>query len=128
MSDPYRRATSFYQDISGNQFVTTAGTTATLVTVKNASYTLYIQKIHIEVTTSAAQTWSFQDSAGSPIPVVPSVSTASIAHFDFDFGPLGVPLTVAKNFVLSISAAGAAGWVSWEGYQKLTVVTSPASL
>lgn len=120
MGEPYRRKRTFYQDISGSLLVAAAATTSTLVTVRNGNNTLYVQRVHIEVTTTGAFTWSFQDSAGTPIPIVPSVSTAAVAHFDFDFGPEGVPCTVGKNLVLSISAAGAAGWVTWEGYSKLT--------
>jgi hypothetical protein len=128
MSDPYRRRTSFYQDISGAFNVGTATTTTTLVTARNANYTIWIQKLHIEVTTSAVQTWTFADSAGTPVNIVPAVSTSSIAHFDFDFGPEGVPLTLGKNFVLTISAAGAAGWVSWEGYSVLANGTAVGSI
>jgi hypothetical protein len=128
MSEPYRRFRSFYQDISNNRHVASSDTgLITLVTVKNANYTLFIQKIHIEITTGAAQTWTFQDSAGTPVPIVPSVSVAAVAHFDFDFGPNGVPCTVGTNFVLNISGAGAVGWATWEGYQQLTVVTDAKS-
>lgn len=127
MGEPYRRKRTFYQDISGSLFVAAAATTSTLVTDRNANNTLYIQKVHIEITTTGAFTWTLQDSAGSPVPIIPAVSTAAVAHFDFDYGPEGVPCTVGKNLVLSISAAGAAGWVTWEGYQKLTVVTDAAS-
>lgn len=123
-ADSYRRQVSYYQDISGSLTVTTAATSSTLVTARNTSQTIFIQKIHVEVTTSAAQTWSFTDSAGTPVNIVPSVSTAAIAHFDFDFGPLGVPCTAGKNFLLTISSAGAAGQITWEGYQKLSGTTA----
>lgn len=129
MSDPYRRYTSFYQDVSGSFRVLAAdGGPDTLVTVRNANYTLNLQKVHIEVTTTGAFTWTFQDSAGTPVPLVPSISTAAIAHFDFDFGPKGIPLTLGKNLVLSISGAGAVGWVAWEGYSQLANATAVASV
>lgn len=128
MGEPYRRLRTFYQDVSGSFRVVAADAGPdTLVTVRNANYTIYVQKIHIEVTTTGAFTWTFQDSAGSPIPIVPSVSTAAIAHFDFDFGPNGVPLTLGKSLVLSISGAGAVGWVSWEAYSVLATGTAAAS-
>lgn len=124
MSNPYRRYTSFYQDISNSQAVAAGTGDTTLVTAK-ANHTIHIQKVHIEITTgSAGKTWTFEDSAATPVVIVSAVDAASVAHFDFDFGPKGVPLTEAKNFVLNVSAAGAVGWVTWEGYQKLTAVAS----
>lgn len=126
MGEPYRRARTFYQDISGTFNVLAGSTTTTLVTCgKPTKDTIYIQKIHVEVTAgSATKTWTFQDSAGTPVLLVPSIDASAIAHSDFDFGPNGIPLTQGTNLVLSISAAGAGGWISWEGYEKLTVVTS----
>ena len=58
------------------------------------------------------------------MPIVPSVSAAAIAHFDFDFGPDGVPCTEGTAFNLNVSGAtGAVGWVSWEALKR---VTNPA--
>ena len=124
MSEPYRRKVTFYQNISGALNVAAATTTTTLVTGKTSD-TIFIQKLHFEITTgSAAKTWTIQDSNGTPVVIVPSVDASAVAHFDFDFGPEGVPLTEAKNLVLSISAAGAVGWVTWEGYSKRTAVVA----
>lgn len=124
MSEPYRRKRSFYQDVSGSLNVTASTDDTTLVTVR-ANNTLYLQKLHIEVTAgSSSKTWSFTDTANSPITLIPSVDVGAVAHFDFDFGPEGIPLTEGKNFLLNVSAAGAAGWVSWEMYQKLTAVAA----
>ena len=122
-ADAYLKQRMVYQDISGNLHTLAGTTTTTLVTNTKTTEQIFIQKIHIEITTGAAQTWSFQDS--TPTDIVPAVSVAAIAHFDFDFGPLGVPCALAKNFVLTISAAGAVGWTSWEGYQKRTAVGVP---
>ncbi len=124
MSEPYRRLRASYKDISGNRFIATTDSSVITLATGTTNDTIFVQKIHIEVTTSNAQTWTFQDSAGSPVPIVPSVSTASVAHFDFDFGPNGVPCTVGTNFNVSISGAGAAGWIAWEGYSKRTTVAA----
>lgn len=125
MGEPYRRYRTFYQDASGALNVTAAMTGAqTLFTVKTAD-TLYLQKVHFEVTTGvASKTWTIQDSNGTPVVFVPAVDASAVAHFDFDFGPNGVPATEAKNLVLSISAAGSVGWVSWEAYVKRTGVVA----
>lgn len=126
MSEPYRRLTSFYQNISGTLNVAAATTTTTLVTGRtDLNETIFLQKVHVEITTgSSGKTWTFQDSNGTPVVLVPSIATDSVAHFDFDFGPNGIPCTQGKNLVLSISAAGAVGWVSWEGYQKRTAIAA----
>lgn len=122
MGEPYRRNTTFYQSISGTLNVLTSTDDTTLVSTKT-NYTMFLQRLHIEITAaSSGKTWTFKDSAGTPILLVPSIATDSIAHFDFDFGPNGIPLTEEKNFLLDVSATGAGGWVAWEGYQKLTKV------
>jgi hypothetical protein len=121
----YQRYCQIYQDISGSYNVAVGGTTATLVTNSRSRDSIFIQKLHIEVTAGAAQTWTIRDTAGTPINFVPSVSTTAIAHFDFDFGPKGISGTVGTNLELLISAAGAIGWVSWEGYQRQTSTGVP---
>lgn len=121
MSDPYRRARTFHQSISGNLAVTSSTDDTTLVTVRNANTTIFIQQVYAYITTDAAQSWSFEDSNGTAVKVCkvttsPGVDTA----WRWDFGPRGVPLTEGKNFVLNVSATGLAGHIEWEGYAKLT--------
>ena len=122
MSDGYRRQRVIYQDVSGSLVVTTATTTSTLVALK-ANYTTYVQRIDIQVTTGSATTWSVRDDNSTVVDLTGTldVSTAP-THFQIDLGPIGVPITQAKNLKLVIGAAGAAGTVSWDGYQKLTGV------
>ena len=122
MSDAFLRNREFYGSTSGNRRVLTTDTGILALVAAIPKETIFIQRIHVEVTTlTASELWTFQDGAGTPIPMVPSVSAAAIAHFDFDFGPDGVPCTEATAFNLSITGAvGAGGWVSWEGYKKHT--------
>lgn len=123
-AEGYLQQRRWNQDISGSLRTTAGTTTTTLVTNQRPlTDTIFIQKIHLEITTGAAQTYTYGDS--QPLDLVPAVSVASIAHFDFDFGPTGMPLTQGKNFVLTISAAGALTNSTWEGYQKRTVVGAP---
>lgn len=123
----YVRFRKLYQDISGQLQVVAATDDSTLVTAKSTKHSIFIQKIEIEITTYSAKTWTFTDSAGTPVPIkhisipaaavaLPSESNTMIA----DFGPEGVQLTEGKNFLLDVSAAGAAGIVKWQGYQRLT--------
>jgi len=123
MPEPYQRQREFFRNISSYYRVATSDTGVIALQAAIAKHTIFIQKIHIEVTTlTASELWTFQDGAGTPVPLVPSVSAAAIAHFDFDFGPQGVPCTEATAFNLNVSGAtGAAGWCTWEGYAKLTL-------
>lgn len=122
MSDTYTRNREFYGNLSGGYRVLTTDNGVIALIPAIPKHTIFVQKIHVECTTLAAsELWGFQDGAGTPIPIVPAVSAAAIAHFDFDFGPNGVPCTEGTAFNLAITGAtGAAGWASWEGFKRLT--------
>lgn len=123
--DAYLRNREFFGSISG-AYRTLATDTGVIILVPAVPrHTLFIQKIHVEVTTlTASELWGYQDGAGTPVPIVPAVSAAAVAHFDFDFGAQGVPCTEATSFNLAVSGAtGAIGWSTWEGYKKLTNAT-----
>ena len=125
MSDAYLRQREFFQNISGSLSVATATDDTTLVTNGRSSDTIFIQKIHVQVTAvSSSKTWTFKDSAGTPVLTAAAIDAGTLGHTDMDFGADGVPLTEGKNFLLDVSAAGAAGQITWEGYQKLTGATS----
>jgi hypothetical protein len=108
----------------------------TLITAHTANHTIYIQKISVSITTYSAKTWLFKDSATTPVEIAfCSISAAAVAlksesgTMDWDFGPTGTPLTMGKNFLLDMSAAGAAGRVHVEAYEKLgtTVTVGPTN-
>lgn len=122
MADAYLRHRQLYSSVSGALAVTATTDDTTLVTGKTG-FTIYIQRVAFYVTTDAAQSISFEDSNGTPkavckVPTSPGVDTPWV----FDFGPRGVPLTEAKNFVMNVSAVGLAGHCEWEGYSRLTAV------
>ncbi len=127
MTDPYLRNREFFGTVSGNYRVQAADTGLITLVPLILLQTIFLQKLHIEVTTlTGSELWTFQDSAGTPIPLVPNVSAAAIAHFDFDFGPDGVPCTEEKALVLNITGAvGAVGWITWEAFTKLTKGAAP---
>jgi len=109
-------------------------TATSIISVKNADYRVYVQKISINVTTYSAKTWTFQDSAGTPVPIAHlSIPAAAVAlasesgSIVFDFGPTGFPLTLGKNLDLKMSAAGVAGAIHIEAYEKLEGAVAVAS-
>jgi len=99
MSDPYRRFRTFHKNVSGILRILPATDTTTLITA-GATETIYLQKLHVEVTAlQAVTTWTFQTSATVPVLLVPVLDASAIAHFDFDFGPKGIPIyTMAYSF------------------------------
>lgn len=96
----------------------------TLFTVRNSAYRIYVQKISVSVVTFAAKTLTFQDSAGSPVVIavdsIPAAETATPGDqtWSQDFGPDGTALSVGKNLVLALSAAGAAARIHVQLYQR----------
>jgi hypothetical protein len=107
---------------------TAATTTTTLITALDANRTIYVQRIVVWITTSVAQSLTFQDTAGTPfvIAVVPS-SPGANTRFDFDFGPEGIALTKGKNLQAVFSAAGLAGHIVMFAYQS-PMIESPSVL
>lgn len=128
MSDAYRRNRTFHRDISGSLTVAAATGDTTLVTVRNANTTIYVQQVIVYITTDAAQSMSFEDTADTPVVVCKVTTSPGVdTRWAFDFGPDGRPLTEGKNFNLNVSAAGLAGHVEWYGYSKLTSPVAAAS-
>lgn len=114
-----------YTDISGELTVLAATDDTTLVTVRGAAHTLFIQRINFFVTTNAAQSMSFEDSAGTPVQLAEIVaSPGDNTQWDFDFGEEGLPCTEGKDFKMMVSAAGLAGRLKWYGYSKQTGLTN----
>lgn len=109
--------------------VTTASDTTALnnvVAVKSANHQLFVQRIKFFPTTYAAKTFTFQDDAGSPVPIgfmsIPAAAPTTggqTDYYELDYGPEGTPLTAGKNLDVVISATGAAGRLVIEAYQKV---------
>src|SRR3990172_9485053 len=92
----YRR---MFQDISGGLTLAAADGDTTLVTVRSSKYTIFIQRLFVHVETDAAQSASFEDSAGTPkqigfIPASPGVGP----HVFGPYGATGIALTAGANF------------------------------
>ena len=128
-SKSYGSYRSFYQDISGSHVLAAAAGDATLVTVRDVYHTLFIQRIVVWVFTDAAQSLSFEDSNSSAKQIAEvTTSPGDSTRWEFHFGEKGVPLTEGKNFLLNVSAAGIGANIEWEGYSRLTAVTSADNL
>ena len=109
----------------------TAGPVENLVTPKSADHQIYIQHIILAVTTYAAKTLTFQDDAGTPVPLahfsIPASSPTGGGNQEYriDFSGDGSPLTIGKNLDLVLSGAGVAGLLAQQqhsgqdGRQKL---------
>ena len=103
-----------------------------LITVRNSSHTLYIQRIVVNVTTYAAKIWTFQDNAGTPVSIgkvtigAAAPATEGDQTVTIEFGPVGVALTAGKNLMMLMDATGAAGQVHVEAYERLTPNTAVA--
>ena len=113
----YTRRRAIYPDASSNTTIVVGTADYTLVTGKT-NYTIYVQRIIVWVTTSAAENLSFEDSTTglriANIPASPGAST----RWDFDFGPEGRALTEGENLVLNASAAGNVGHVEVLAYLR----------
>lgn len=122
--DPYGQLRKFHQDISGQLTVAAGTDDATLVALR-ALHTIYIQKYHVQITTgSGAITWNLKDGDGLTVSGLLSAAVAPVS-FERDFGARGFALGEGKAFLLDVSAAGAVGVITWEGYKALTGVGSP---
>ena len=110
------------------QVTATAGAdpSATIVPAKT-SYTFYVQSIQAIVTTSAAQSWTFKDTAGTPIVIAVLPNSASVDRHLLVDSDEGLPLTEGKGLDLAASAAGVAGQILVEGYYKQTAVIAASS-
>lgn len=136
MAGDYRFYQNFYRDKSADAVALTStdwSTAHTIITPKSTSYTIFVQKITVNITTYAAKTWTFQDSTGTPVPIAlasigaAGSTTPGDSEFVFDFGPKGIALTEGKTLDIKMSASGAAGAIHVEAYEKLTAVVAAAS-
>lgn len=132
MSEAYRR----YQDDYGALFADVVAIAGTqnydgVLVPRDALHTIFVQLIDGSITTHAdGKSWTFQDSAGTPV-VIAAYADEVVADViqprpRYDFGPRGTPLTQGASLNVKGSAAGLAGRIHIEAYQKLTGVGAPA--
>ncbi len=96
-----------------------SATTASVSAVPGiAKETLYINKINVAVTTSAAQALTIRDTSGRVAAVV--VASAPVGPVSFDFGPDGFPLTEGAGLEVVGGGTGIAGSYTILGYRRAT--------
>lgn len=120
MSD-YDRLRKYFQDISGSLAVV-AATTSTVLASGTTKDTIYVQKVLVQVTgASPGKTWQLDDSASPARQLAgPWPTDTDGSNYVLDFGADGLACTEGKDLVLTISAPGASGNVTWQGYRKQT--------
>lgn len=110
-----------HTDVSMTKRMLAATDDQTLISAPKASETIFIQRITLSITTGSATTWAFIDNASVPIT---TFDVTNVGFYERDFGPEGIPLTLAQSFVLNVGAVGAAGWITVEAYKKRTAVAA----
>lgn len=104
---------------SGSVAAATAGVTDA-VAVKDGAHQIFVQRIFVQIHTSAAQTITFQDDNGTVVKVANIPASAPVgSQYEFNFGARGFALTVGKNLDISGTAGPAYAYVI-EAYQRQT--------
>lgn len=124
------RNRSLFRDVSGSTVLAAAddlSSTARTLVALAAKYTIYVQRIIVNVITDNAATLTFQDT-GTPVVIAKTKASPGLGPIIFEFGEEGRALTEGKAFTLKNSAAGLAADITWEGYIKPTATRIPSEI
>jgi hypothetical protein len=88
-----------------------------------AKWTIYIQKIIMNVSTDAAQSVTFQDNSATPVIVAKSKASPGLGPIVFDLGEEGYALGEGKQLDVK-QTAGLAYTLRIEGYARPTATRS----
>lgn len=119
-----------HKDISGSTVLAAAdnlSVTPRVLAAGRAGYTIFVQRVNVNVITDNAATLTVQDD-GTPVVVAKTKASPGIGPIPFEFGEEGRALTEGKDLELANSAAGLAADVHWEGYMKATGVMVPSGI
>lgn len=98
------------------------------ITCRSANHVIWIQKITLNISTHAAQTITFRDTAATPLQFGSHLDAATgVDSIVYDFGPKGKACTIGKDFAVSQAAAGIGGNVHIEAYERLGAAVAIAS-
>lgn len=102
------------------------------ISPRSANFTLYIQKITVAINTHATGvTVAFADQSSTTIKFGSFIDATAAnlvpGTYVFDFGPRGQACGLGKAFDITQSAAGIAGSVHIEAYEKLGATVSIAN-
>lgn len=124
------RNRSLFRDISGST-VLAAGddlsTNARVLVALAAKYSIFIQKITVNVLTDNAAQLIFEDN-GTPVIIAKTKVSPGVGPIVFDFGEEGRQLTEGKQFELKNTAAGLVADISWLGYIRPTGTRIPSEV
>lgn len=103
-----------------------------LIVPKSANHALVIQRLTFyETTESTGKSLTFQDDSSTAIVLGKYFSVTAAAGIPkslvLEFGPTGYQLGTGKNFDVIVSAAGIAGALHVEAYEKLVGPVAVAS-
>lgn len=137
MSDGYRKQRTIFGNYGGSLLVTPFIGSSTLVSPRKADplggpYQIYVQRVHVHISTAAAVTWNVQDSNGNSLtgPISATSNTTTVGQAtsiptqdpiqaEYDFGPEGIALSPGASLNFVVSGTGAAGVITWDAYQRL---------
>ena len=121
MPGDYVKYRQVNRDVSTELTLLAATGDTVLITATSAQHTVYVQRIICYVTTDAAQSIAFQDTASTPV-VLATVTTSpgDETRWDFDYGEEGWACTEGTNLNMNVSAAGLAGNIKVYAYQRLS--------
>jgi hypothetical protein len=110
-----------YPPVVANGVITAAVTASVLPAIAGvAKETIYITKIVINITTSAAGSITFRDTNGTPRVAFVVAASAPIGNQEVDFGEDGFPLQEGEGLNIVGSASGPAGAYHVQGYRRAT--------
>jgi len=125
MAGDYTKFTRHYENKTTDIDITAlTPDPTTLITVRNASYQIFIQKASLVVTTYVASVITLQDHTTSRVYGTFNIpasapSTAGNADYVLDFGPQGTPVLLGDSVDVLITPVGAVGILHVEAYQRL---------
>jgi len=116
-----------FQDVSVQQQTVAADTAAVTLIAARAGWTVYVQKIKFNVTTSAAVTASVRALTTTTVVIAGLPSSPGVGVVEFDFGEDGWALPAGEGLERTLSGAGNAFALTVQAYRKLTPNTAIAA-
>jgi hypothetical protein len=113
-----------YQDVSAQAQTVAADSGVKALIAGRTGWTVYVQKIRINVTTTAAQTATVRAATTETVVLATVPSDPGIGVREFDFGEDGWALPSGEGLEQSLSAAGLAFAITVQAYMKLTPNTA----
>lgn len=113
-----------YQDVSAQAQTVAADSGVKALVAGITGWQIFIQRILVNVTTSAAQTVTFRAATTETIVLGAVPSAPGVGVREFDFGEKGWALPVGEGLEQSLSAAGLAFAVVVQAYAKLPADTA----